>query len=175
MVGNYGMRRLLAMTFMLVLSLQAAFAGERSGPMTDARLKQLIEGIGGNLEGHAGFWQFTFDQREVMVISDEKKDRMRILVRAASTDQLGEDRMMQLLKANFSNAMDARYAVARNTVWSMFVHPLSSLNDREFMNGLGQVINLAKSYGGGYTAVGKNPLRSHAVKREQVVSSDDRF
>ena len=63
---------------------------------------------------------------------------------AAGLSQADLERMMQ---ANFDSALDARYAIANGTLWSVFIHPLSPLERDEFISGLGQVANVAQSYG----------------------------
>ena len=52
-----------------------------------------------------------------------------------------------MMQANFDSALDARYAIARGTLWSVFIHPLEALQKNELISGLGQVVNLAQSYG----------------------------
>ena len=60
--------------------------------------------------------------------------------------------MERILQANFDTALDARYAIARNVLWSTFIHPLSSLSDKEFLSGLGQAINIVINYGKSYSS-----------------------
>jgi hypothetical protein len=56
------------------------------------------------------------------------------------------------MQANFDTALDARYAIAQEMLWSTFIHPLSSLDARQFLAGLGQTINLARNYGSSYAS-----------------------
>jgi hypothetical protein len=57
-----------------------------------------------------------------------------------------------LLGANFDRALDARYASGRGYLWSVFLHPLSSLTDSEFLDGVEQVVTLARNYGTSYAS-----------------------
>lgn len=52
-----------------------------------------------------------------------------------------------ILVANFHTALDARYAVANGAVVSVFVHPLSSLQEADLRSGLCQVATLANNFG----------------------------
>ena len=56
------------------------------------------------------------------------------------------------MQANFDTALDARYAIAKDTLWSAFIHPLHSLDDEAFLLGLGQVVNLVNTFGSSYTS-----------------------
>ncbi|MFC1748830.1 hypothetical protein ACFL2V_08480 [Pseudomonadota bacterium] len=140
-------------------------------PMDDERLKALISRVGSDIQGRPGFWQFMLEKREVMVISDQKADRMRILVPVVSTDKLSAAEMRRLLQANFDSALDARYAIAKGALWSAFIHPLSSLDDKAFLGALGQVINLAATYGDSYTsgALTFNGGDTRAIERRKLI------
>ena len=52
-------------------------------------------------------------------------------------DKLDPEVYLRLMQANFDSALDARYAVVRGVLWSAFLHPLGSLNDSQFLKGVG--------------------------------------
>lgn len=120
--------------------------------MNNKRLGELIQKVDKNVRGRAGHWQLTVDNHEILVITDEKADRMRILSPVIQSSELSPKILYRLMQANFDSALDARYSIARDTLWSTFIHPLSSLSDHEFLSGLGQVANLVSSYGGSYSS-----------------------
>ncbi|HHO69081.1 MAG TPA: hypothetical protein ENK12_08625 [Gammaproteobacteria bacterium] len=120
--------------------------------MTNETLDGLIRRLGEAVEGGAGVWRFRIEGRPVTVITDEKADRMRILVPVAEVASLPEGRLQRLMQANFDSALDARYAVAKGFLWSAFIHPLGALSDHEFLSGLGQTVNLAITYGSSYSS-----------------------
>lgn len=123
-------------------------------PMTNARLGQLIRRIDPEVKGKPGFWQLTVEKRQVLVITDERADRMRIITEVAAGGGIEPPRLYRLMQANFDSALDARYAIGRNVLWSTFLHPLKTLHDGDFISGVGQVINLAESYGSAYSSGG---------------------
>ena len=90
--------------------------------------------------------------RALMVLTDPDNDRMRIMGHVTAAEALDEALLQRLMQANFDSALDARYAIARNTLWSVFLHPLSSLTTRDFITGLGQVVNLAKTFGSSFSS-----------------------
>ena len=123
-------------------------------PMTNARLGQLIQRIDPEAKGKPGFWQLTVEKRRVLVITDERADRMRIITEVAAAGNIEPPLLYRLMQANFDSALDARYAIGRNVLWSTFLHPLKTLQDGDFISGVGQVINLAESYGSAYSSGG---------------------
>lgn len=123
-------------------------------PMTNARLDQLIRRIDPEVKGKPGFWQLAVEKRRVMVITDERADRMRIITEVAAAGSIEPTLLYRLMQANFDSALDARYAIGRNVLWSTFLHPLKTLQDGDFISGVGQVINLADSYGSAYSSGG---------------------
>lgn len=120
--------------------------------MDNARLQALIKGIATDIEGQPGYWRFNIESFPVSVITDEKADRMRIIVPVAEVGAMGTERLLRLMQANFDSALDARYSIAQGLLWSTFIHPLSALSDRQFIDGLAQTVNLAATYGGSYSS-----------------------
>lgn len=121
-------------------------------PMSIARLDALIRRAGEDVQRQGTRWVFKVAERQIQVVSDPRADRMRILVPVRDVSGLDARELYRLLQAGFETALDARYAIAGEMVWSVFIHPLRTLDDAEFLSGLGQTINLAKTYGTEYTS-----------------------
>lgn len=122
------------------------------GPMTNARLAELFRRVDQNTTGEAGHWEFAVEGHPVLVITDEHADRMRILAPITTATGLDQALLLRLMQANFDSALDGRYAIARGIVWGAFIHPLGPLTDAEFLSGIGQVVNLAVTYGTTYSS-----------------------
>ena len=120
--------------------------------MNNRTLQTLIESLSQDIEGDPGYWSFTVASRQVVVITDEAADRMRIMTAVVEDTELSAEQARTLLDANFDRALDARYAVSRGYVWSAFIHPLSALTEEEFEDGVLQVVTLAENYGTSYTS-----------------------
>lgn len=120
--------------------------------MDNKQLDILIKRVDKNAEGSEGNWRFNVQGHTVMVITDENANRMRIITPIADMKGLDERRLLRLMQANFDSALDARYSVAKDVLWSAFIHPLKPLTDKEFLSALGQVVNLAATYGTTYTS-----------------------
>ena len=130
----------------------SSLRGSASKQMNNARLAELIKRIDEGAKGDPGYWQLTVEGRRVLVITDEKADRMRVIAPIMASDELTQPQLYRIMQANFDSALDARYAVAKEVLWSAFIHPLSSLSDREFLVGVGQVVNLVSNYGSSYSS-----------------------
>ena len=120
--------------------------------MNNQRLHALIENFAEDLDGRPGFWEFTLQEYQVTVITDERADRMRIIVPVARAEDVSSEQMKRLMQANFDSALDARYSIARGVLWSAFIHPLSELSDHQFIDGLAQAVNLAGTFGTSYSS-----------------------
>ncbi|MCZ6664709.1 MAG: type III secretion system chaperone [Gammaproteobacteria bacterium] len=120
--------------------------------MSNQRIGELLANLDLDLSGDDGFWRLVIDGRTVMIITDENADRMRIIVPVTAAEALSEDLLVRVMQANFDSALDARYAIAKDTLWSAYIHPLRSLDDKEFLLGLGQAVNLANTFGKDYSS-----------------------
>lgn len=126
--------------------------GVDSDAMDNARLGELIKRIDEKAKGDPGYWTLLVEGKQVLVITDEKADRMRIISPITASAELTQQQLYRIMQANFDSALDARYAVAKEVLWSTFIHPLSSLSDREFLVGVGQVVNLVSNYGTSFSS-----------------------
>lgn len=142
--------RAAAAVILAVLALGSAQAAEPK--MNNQRLGSLIQRIDENAEGEPGFWRAIVAGRALTVITDENADRMRIISPVAEAEKLDPQLMFRLLQANFDTALDARYSIAKGVVWSLYLHPLATLDDAQFLAAIGQVVNLATSFGTTYSS-----------------------
>ena len=121
--------------------------------MNNQRLRDLIRQQAASLlEDELGFWKFEFEEMLVLVITDETHNRMRIISPVVELTSLPNEQWKVLMSANFDRALDARYCVNGDMLWSAFIHPLEQLHSSQFLNGLQQVVTLAKNYGTSYSS-----------------------
>jgi len=151
------MRHLFIAVLMVFAAQVAGAEGEEKQEpveqaMNNLRLQTLINRVAENVDGRPGFWEFTLQGYRVSVITDERADRMRIIVPVAKAGDIDSEKMKRLMQANFDSALDARYSIARGVLWSAFIHPLSELSDHQFIDGLAQTVNLAGTFGTSYSS-----------------------
>ena len=145
----------LLLSSLLLLSDQSIAidnSPKSSSGMNNTRLNELIMRIDKETKGRLGYWQFNVEGAVVTVITDESADRMRIISGVAKVETLDSAILMRLLQANFDTALDARYAVANGVLWSAYIHPLSPLQDKQFLEAVGQVVNLVSTFGSSYSS-----------------------
>ena len=56
------------------------------------------------------------EERTVLVVTDERAARMRIMTEVADAGKIEPARLYRILQANFDSALDARYAVAKGVL-----------------------------------------------------------
>ena len=118
------------------------------------QLDRWIRDAIGETAGSLGAWEFMADDIPVLVLTDERHDRMRAMAPVMDAEGFGEADLHVMLEANFDRALDARYAIHDGRVWSIFIHPLGDLTQELFFNGVQQVIGLVRTYGSQYSSGG---------------------
>lgn len=120
--------------------------------MTLERFTKIIASIDSEAVIQGSSMQLTVADVTVIVITDVKNNRMRAFVPIQSLDGINQQLLYRMLQANFDSALDARYAIAREHVISVFIHPLKELRKDQLIEGIGQVVNLVKTYGSAFTS-----------------------
>jgi hypothetical protein len=132
--------------FALIFALATpAFAQDAA--MTPERLVDIILALDPDAAINANGIELTIEDIPVLVVMAPNADRMRAMVPIASVEDVTPEEMNRMMQANFDTALDARYAVAQGRVWGIFMHPLGALERAEFLSGLAQTVNLARTYG----------------------------
>ncbi len=120
--------------------------------MTAERLIAILEDEGTNVRSQGNQLQLDLENQTLLVIFDEASDRMRIFTPVIPADELTPEQVGNTLIANFHTALDARYAITDNMLVSLFVHPLSSLQEDDLRSALRQVANLTNNFGTTYSS-----------------------
>ena len=115
-------------------------------------LGAIVRRIDSEAKSLGNGWIFSVENMEVTLVYDTSADRMRVLVPIAEVAKIDKDELLRLMQANFDSALDARYAVANGVLWGVFIRPLNSLSDRDFLSGVGQTINVALTFGSSYSS-----------------------
>ena len=120
--------------------------------MTNATLGRLLERLLQEREGSDGFWHGQREDVAVYVVSDEEHDRMRIMAPIGDLRVTDSGFLSILLQANFDRALDAKYALRKKELWSVFMHPLSTLVPDDLGIYIDQVVHLVKNTGTTYAS-----------------------
>ena len=124
---------------------------EQEPPMNLARLGEIVLALDPEAQSEGGQFRLTIEDVPVLIVTDPVADRMRAMVPIRRTDGMTSEDLMRVMQANFDTALDARYAVAHGQLWGTFIHPLSPLEKSQLISGLGQTVNIAKTYGSLFT------------------------
>ena len=122
--------------------------------MTIEKMDKILKAESKKVEGQVGNWQIDFNGLPMIVVTDKNANRMRIISPIGESKKLDEETLRILLKANFSTALDAKYAIFNDVLWSTYVHPLGELTDEQFKDALRQVFNLTKNFGTSFSSTG---------------------
>jgi len=120
-------------------------------PMTLTRLGEIITTLDPDNRNNGTQFQMTIEDVPILIVTDARADRMRAMVPIRSVSEMSSEEVLRVMQANFDTALDARYAIAQGRLWGVYIHPLSPLEKDQFISGLGQAVNLAKTYGSLYT------------------------
>ena len=136
---------MFSILFFILAFTTHAFAQDTS--ITAERLAQIIMDIDPDAAITPSGIELTIEDIPVLVVMAPAADRMRAMVPIASVEDVTPEEMSRMMQANFDTALDARYAVAQDRVWGVFIHPLGALEREQFLSAIAQTVNLARTYG----------------------------
>lgn len=125
--------------------------GAMDNQSLDALIRQNADNVHDSMPGK---WQFDYFGRVLIVLTDESMNRMRIITPVVEVGELDAEAIVNCLSANFDRALDARYAVSGEFLWSAFIHPLEELQESQVVDALMQVATLAVTYGTTFSSSG---------------------
>jgi hypothetical protein len=115
--------------------------------MDNRTLGTILASVTDSLEGEKGMWQFLYNDRMMVVITDESHDRMRIISPVELVEDISSEDLQLAMVANFHSVLDVRYAVSEEILWAAFIHPLGSLSEDQVRDALLQVYRAAETFG----------------------------
>jgi len=122
-------------------------------PMTNHRLGEIVREHADTMhQDEAGRWQFDYIGFQLIVLTDETNNRMRVISPIANIEGMDEALLLECLSANFDRALDARYATSGGILWSAFIHPLSELSEQQVVAAINQVARLSTTFGTTFTS-----------------------
>lgn len=115
-------------------------------------LGEILNRVSDHVEGQEGSWQFEIEQRIFICLTDENNNRMRIITPVIEVKNLSEKQMKHALVANFHTALDVKYAISDEILWSVFIHPLKELTEDQILDAISQVFYAAETFGTIYSS-----------------------
>ena len=130
--------------FFLFLFISTFSYGQQ---MTFEKLGTIINNEADSVEFGGNSWKFKYKGLLLICIADKKANRMRIISPIAERKQLTKDLILNSLVANFHTALDVKYALSDEILWSVFAHPLKELSEHQVVDAISQVYYANKTYG----------------------------
>ena len=157
-------------------------SGAVPGKMSGVQLGKIIAKIDKTSSRDGNSVSFVVKGREVILVFDENADRMRILTPITEAGSVSEHVYKRMLQANYDAVLDPRYAIANDLIWAVFIHPLSSLTEQDFVSGIVQTVTAAETFGSAYSSGAfvfgggdSNALHEDLLKElEQATGKNDR-
>lgn len=142
----------MKITIATVLLLFFFLSPVRSQDMRPEKLKELIVQVSDTLQNNGNAFQFMYKQKLMICIYDEKANRMRIISPIVKREELEEDELLNALVANFHSALDVKYALSDEIIWSVYTHPLKELSEEQVLDAIEQVFAAAVTFGTTYSS-----------------------
>ena len=134
--------------------------------MTNDLLEEILTEEVDSIQGYGGRWQMKLKDLPMIVLTDETNDRMRIIAPIIEASRLDEDLLLDCMTANFHSALDVKYAISDGILWSVYIHPLSPLNEAQVRDAVQQVFLAAATFG---TSFSSTPLLFGGNQSEQNI------
>ena len=120
--------------------------------MSSKKLGKILKKHAVELKGDKGGWEVLLDKRPILVAADEEANRLRIFTFVVELADVNSDELEKLLRANFTKAVDAKYAIRNGLVMSIYSHPLKESTELQIADALQQVNNLAENFRTSYSS-----------------------
>ncbi|MEP6278538.1 MAG: hypothetical protein ABJ075_05845, partial [Nonlabens ulvanivorans] len=99
--------------------------------MSNDKLDTIFKTVSDTIQGENGRWQFIINDIPIICVTDVNHNRMRIISPIVEYSKLDEEMKTNALVANFHTALDVKYAISENLLWSVFIHPLKELTEKQ--------------------------------------------
>ncbi|MDY7395604.1 hypothetical protein UMM65_10150 [Aureibaculum sp. 2210JD6-5] len=137
--------------------------------MTNSDLEKIIYVVSDSIRGEEGNWQFMIKGRMLICITDTVNNRLRIMSPIIEQKTLSHLELLKLMEANAYTALDARYAIAEDFLWSLYLHPLKELQKDEILSAISQVYTAALTYGTTYNSSGLTfPNKKELEEKKEI-------
>lgn len=113
---------------------------------------KILESVADSIQGQNGRWHFKVKEIVFMCITDTNHNRMRIISPITEARRLDEKLKSAALIANFHSALDVKYAIADDILWSVFIHPLKELSEAQVKDAVKQVYSANITFGTTYSS-----------------------
>lgn len=163
------MRKLLLL-FILIFSFQNIF----SQNMSIGKLDKILTTVSDSIYKKKFQWNFKVKDVYFICIADSTHNRMRIISPISDSKLIKDELKEAALIANFHTALDVKYAITDNVLWSAFIHPLKELTEKQILDAISQVYYANINFGTTFASTslvfpGKKPQKKINKKDELLI------
>ncbi len=133
--------------FLLLPVIIFSFQISSSQNMTNETLANIITSVSDSVQGTNGRWQFSIKETLLICLTDSTNNRMRIISPIMDSYKLTDELKTLSLSANFHTALDVKYAISDDILWSVFTHPLKELSEEQAESAISQVYYANVNFG----------------------------
>lgn len=159
--------------YLLVLFSFFVLSRTSAQDMNPEKLSKLISQVSDTVVTNGNNIQFMYKERPLICIYDENANRMRIISPIVETKNLEEEQLLNMLVANFHSALDVKYALSDEVIWSVFIHPLKELADHQVLDAIDQVHAASITFGTTYSSTNLvfpgNTKKKEAPKEKKLI------
>ncbi len=156
--------------FLILCGFSLSLQAQMNNALLEEQLTQQVDSIA----GQNGRWQLLYNEVPMMVLTDATADRMRIIAPIVEASSLSEDILLDCMTANFHSALDVKYSISNDILWSTYIHPLSPLTNEQLTSALSQVYSAVATFGTTYSSTellfggsaGQTPNEAEPAKPE---------
>ena len=120
--------------------------------MNVIKMKQILTSLNIEFEHNNNVISYSIQGFNMTIVFDINADRMRIVCPIAEVKNITKEHISQAMEANYHTALDARYAISNDIIWSVFIHPLSDLSEGLFKSAIEQTFYTAATFGKEYSS-----------------------
>jgi len=120
--------------------------------MNNEKLNTILTSVSDTIVGNNGRWQFSIKDKILICLTDATNNRMRIISPIVESNKLDNELKTSALVANFHTALDVKYAISDDVLWSVFIHPLKELTREQVIDAVKQVYTASISFGSTYSS-----------------------
>ena len=144
-----------------------------SQTMNNEKMGTILESVSDSIQGQNGQWQFKIKDVLLMCITDTNHNRMRIISPITEAKRLDDKLKSAALVANFHTALDVKYAIADDVLWSVYIHPLKELTEAQVRDAVSQVYAANITFGTTFSSTdlvfpGSNKKEEKKKKKELI-------
>lgn len=106
--------------------------------LADTLLDLFSDSLVGN---SADGWVIQKKDSRLLILLSEDQSWLRVMISIAS-EREAQPYLQQLLKANFDDTQEARYAIAHDVLWGIYQHDLASLTESGIKQAIARLLHM---------------------------------